>query len=57
MLQVTEALQEGIAKANKKAISRAQNIQKLALLPADFSVGDELGMFHFSIRLNKLREI
>nr|CAH7763094.1 unnamed protein product [Callosobruchus chinensis] len=32
------ALKEGVDKANKQATSNAQRIQKLALLPADFSL-------------------
>lgn len=41
--KVYEAIQEGLNRANKKAISRAQNVQKFALLPGDFTVGEELG--------------
>lgn len=33
-----KVIQEGIAKANARAISKAQNIQKFALLDIDFSV-------------------
>jgi long-chain-fatty-acid--CoA ligase ACSBG len=41
---VMDAIQEGINKANKKAISRAQIIQKFSILPRDFTIiGGELG--------------
>ena len=36
-------LEEGLKAANKNAISRAQNVQKFAILPCDFTQdGDEL---------------
>lgn len=36
--RLLEAIQEGINRANKKAVSNAQRIQKFALLPVDFSL-------------------
>ena len=42
---VMKAIQGGIDKANSKAVSRAQKIQKWSILPTDFSIpGGELGM-------------
>ncbi|ESO88299.1 hypothetical protein LOTGIDRAFT_234625 [Lottia gigantea] len=41
---VQNSIQEGINAANKKAVSRAANIQKWKMLPTDFSIpGEELG--------------
>ncbi|XP_061172776.1 long-chain-fatty-acid--CoA ligase ACSBG2-like isoform X1 [Saccostrea echinata] len=41
---ILRAIQQGIDKANERAISRAQKIQKWSLLPRDFSIpGGELG--------------
>jgi len=43
-LAVTQYIQAGIDAANRKAISRAQMIQKWTILPRDFSIaGGELG--------------
>lgn len=41
---IMQAIQEGINQANRKAVSRAQIIQKFSIVPKDFSIaGGELG--------------
>lgn len=41
---IMKAIQEGIDRANERAISRPQKIQKWTILPKDFSIpGEELG--------------
>ena len=48
--KVTEAIQEGIKRANARATSRAQNIQKWHILPIDFSIpGGELGELYYHL--------
>lgn len=42
--KIMKAIQDGVDRANKKAVSRAQKVQKWALLEKDFSIpGGELG--------------
>jgi len=42
--KIMKAIQDGINRVNKQAVSNAQRIQKWTVLPTDFSVpGDELG--------------
>ena len=42
--RITRSIQDGITRANQRAVSRAQNIQKWRILPRDFSIiNGELG--------------
>jgi len=44
------AIQKGVDAANKKAVSRAQVIQKWTVLPRDFTIpGGELGWYFFAL--------
>lgn len=36
--RITQSIQDGITRANQRAISRAQDIQKWRILPRDFSI-------------------
>jgi len=47
--RITHSIQDGIARANQHAISRAQNVQKWCILPRDFSIiNGELGTMAIS---------
>ena len=47
---IMKAIESGIERANRKAVSRAAKVQKWAILPIDFSIpGGELGMSIFKI--------
>ena len=49
-VKVFTAIQDGIDRANRKAVSRAQLIRKWVILPHDFSIaGGELGELTISI--------
>ena len=44
-VQLVKAIDSAIARANQKAISSAQRVQKWSILPTDFSInGGELGI-------------
>lgn len=47
-IRFVKAIEAGVERANRKAISGAQRIQKWIILPVDFSIpGGELGKIFF----------
>ena len=51
--KVLKGIQAGIDRVNRRAESRAKNVQKWSVLPRDFSIpGGELGKLAFSMNFS-----